>query len=143
MPVGGRINREQERVSAGPGHRAVERRLDRTDQLHELRAGPDMIGEGLDQRMLDRIAPLAETEAALDGRADPVDLRKTHIMPARPDIRSEEHTSELQSLMRHSYAAFCLKKQNTHHFNSPLFKEKQPPEPTRRTNESNPDHNTQ
>src|SRR3546814_8444824 len=25
-------------------------------------------------------------------------------------IRSEEHTSELQSLMRHSYAVFCLKK---------------------------------
>src|SRR3546814_4294447 len=28
--------------------------------------------------------------------------------------RSEEHTSELQSLMRISYAAFCCKKQNTH-----------------------------
>src|SRR3546814_8873294 len=27
--------------------------------------------------------------------------------------RSEEHTSELQSLMRTSYAVFCLKKQNT------------------------------
>src|SRR3546814_4614751 len=25
-------------------------------------------------------------------------------------VRSEEHTSELQSLMRHSYAVFCLKK---------------------------------
>src|SRR3546814_8878780 len=37
-------------------------------------------------------------------------------------LRSEEHTSELQSLMRISYAVFCLKKktttdsyQNTHH----------------------------
>src|SRR3546814_5217981 len=28
--------------------------------------------------------------------------------------RSEEHTSELQSLMRISYAVFCLKKNNTH-----------------------------
>src|SRR3546814_6404822 len=28
--------------------------------------------------------------------------------------RSEEHTSELQSLMRISYAVFCLKKKNTH-----------------------------
>src|SRR3546814_1928461 len=28
--------------------------------------------------------------------------------------RSEEHTSELQSLMRNSYAVFCLKKKNTH-----------------------------
>src|SRR3546814_6029208 len=31
--------------------------------------------------------------------------------PARiPEYRSEEHTSELQSLMRLSYAVFCLKK---------------------------------
>src|SRR3546814_9052019 len=29
--------------------------------------------------------------------------------------RSEEHTSELQSLMRISYAVFCLKKQNKQH----------------------------
>src|SRR3546814_2369515 len=34
--------------------------------------------------------------------------------PARPAAgdRSEEHTSELQSLMRISYAVFCLKKKN-------------------------------
>src|SRR3546814_3344657 len=30
-----------------------------------------------------------------------------------PLARSEEHTSELQSLMRISYAVFCLKKKNT------------------------------
>src|SRR3546814_7668925 len=30
------------------------------------------------------------------------------------DERSEEHTSELQSLMRISYAVFCLKKKKTH-----------------------------
>src|SRR3546814_8055941 len=29
--------------------------------------------------------------------------------------RSEEHTSELQSLMRNSYAVFCLKKKITNH----------------------------
>src|SRR3546814_9700187 len=29
-----------------------------------------------------------------------------------PPVRSEEHTSELQSLMRISYAVFCLKKKN-------------------------------
>src|SRR3546814_8110611 len=49
----------------------------------------------------------------------------TPAMPSsvRPKIvaaaRSEEHTSELQSLMRISYAVFCLKKkkhqQQTHH----------------------------
>src|SRR3546814_8058298 len=31
-----------------------------------------------------------------------------------PSSRSEEHTSELQSLMRISYAVFCLKKKKTH-----------------------------
>src|SRR3546814_4444734 len=32
---------------------------------------------------------------------------------SRKDWRSEEHTSELQSLMRISYAVFCLKKKKT------------------------------
>src|SRR3546814_1526253 len=41
-----------------------------------------------------------------------------HINPdALPAVydRSEEHTSELQSLMRISYAVFCLKKKNKYH----------------------------
>src|SRR3546814_3112351 len=37
------------------------------------------------------------------------------IVPTNPfAARSEEHTSELQSLMRISYAVFCLKKKNTY-----------------------------
>src|SRR3546814_6158264 len=32
------------------------------------------------------------------------------VVENRPGARSEEHTSELQSLMRNSYAVFCLKK---------------------------------
>src|SRR3546814_3692802 len=37
----------------------------------------------------------------------------------RPGVtRSEEHTSELQSLMRISYAVFCLKKKNNKHKHS-------------------------
>src|SRR3546814_4405445 len=44
-------------------------------------------------------------------------LRSGHLAGAGLDIfpthpRSEEHTSELQSLMRISYAVFCLKKKN-------------------------------
>src|SRR3546814_4879194 len=35
-----------------------------------------------------------------------------------PRTRSEEHTSELQSLMRTSYAVFCLKKNRTHNHNT-------------------------
>src|SRR3546814_1048756 len=34
------------------------------------------------------------------------------VLDFRGDHRSEEHTSELQSLMRISYAVFCLKKKN-------------------------------
>src|SRR3546814_2311163 len=43
-----------------------------------------------------------------------------HIVALRGDVpggepyRSEEHTSELQSLMRISYAVFCLKKKKQH-----------------------------
>src|SRR3546814_1023218 len=39
----------------------------------------------------------------------PDDSGKTHLHAAVKKIRSEEHTSELQSLMRISYAVFCLK----------------------------------
>src|SRR3546814_9105023 len=38
--------------------------------------------------------------------------RAARPAPDRPAARSEEHTSELQSLMRISYAVFCLKKTN-------------------------------
>src|SRR3546814_9637577 len=37
--------------------------------------------------------------------------------PWRRAERSEEHTSELQSLMRNSYAVFCLKKKKNHKTN--------------------------
>src|SRR3546814_5660570 len=43
----------------------------------------------------------------LDAEADKAALKVKDL------IRSEEHTSELQSLMRISYAVFCLKKKNT------------------------------
>src|SRR3546814_4092696 len=47
---------------------------------------------------------------------DIVDLGMRADAPA-DDLarRSEEHTSELQSLMRISYAVFCLQKKNTSH----------------------------
>src|SRR3546814_6827737 len=39
--------------------------------------------------------------------------QRTTEHTAKSVERSEEHTSELQSLMRNSYAVFCLKKNNT------------------------------
>src|SRR3546814_14948698 len=41
--------------------------------------------------------------------------RSRHPPPHLRVGRSEEHTSELQSLMRISYAVFCLKKKKTKH----------------------------
>src|SRR3546814_7791260 len=48
--------------------------------------------------------------------AEPFEIRDGNfVVPSRPGfgMRSEEHTSELQSLMRISYAVFCLKKKKT------------------------------
>src|SRR3546814_4190333 len=45
-------------------------------------------------------------------RADHRHKWMSGIVRAHLDGRSEEHTSELQSLMRISYAVFCLKKKN-------------------------------
>src|SRR3546814_5469425 len=56
-------------------------------------------------------------------RDDPPRLHAEHLHPrdaAPVPHRSEEHTSELQSLMRISYAVFCLKKIITHPFKSPM-----------------------
>src|SRR3546814_5722660 len=57
----------------------------------------------IDQGEVERSRTLMdEAEATLDGLRRVLDLWQA---------RSEEHTSELQSLMRSSYAVFCLKKQ--------------------------------
>src|SRR3546814_1535413 len=50
---------------------------------------------------------------ALKGSRSPADLKGAftgHLRLLPCSVRSEEHTSELQSLMRISYAVFCLKK---------------------------------
>src|SRR3546814_2209471 len=61
-----------------------------------------------------RLAPPPHSSAAGD-------IRQAH-RPAAADRdpaqgRSEEHTSELQSLMRISYAVLCLKKKNNQSYN--------------------------
>src|SRR3546814_4983183 len=72
-----------------------------------------------DARGREARAPLEELAAAAPGPARP-GVRPWHRDRAIGDhrdhparSRSEEHTSELQSLMRTSYAVFCLKKKTT------------------------------
>src|SRR3546814_7791111 len=51
--------------------------------------------------------------AGADGITAHLREDRRHISDADIERRSEEHTSELQSLMRISYAVFCLKKKTT------------------------------
>src|SRR3546814_1616516 len=62
-------------------------------------------GHGLAQSLLPAI-----------NRFDPA----AHLPQPEAEARSEEHTSELQSLMRISYAVFCLQKKQNLHINSHL-----------------------
>src|SRR3546814_5179126 len=81
-------NDDQEQTRFRDGH-TMTRPLDRRDALKRLSAA----GVGL------------SLPAWLGGCAPPV-VRNARAR--RPNVRSEEHTSELQSLMRTSYAVFCL-----------------------------------
>src|SRR3546814_9300643 len=59
------------------------------------------------------VAPeLGCAQDRLDKHSNPLSHLSSCIAPPSPG-RSEEHTSELQSLMRTSYAVFCLKNKNT------------------------------
>src|SRR3546814_4771667 len=70
--------------------------LDEADFAHQRGEGVDLVG-----------SPGHFENEAGDRRID--DPRAVNLGKAQ---RSEEHTSELQSLMRTSYAVFCLKKKN-------------------------------
>src|SRR3546814_3094116 len=68
--------------------------------------------------LLDR--PICDADGAADSIRQPVVAPDRGVRPFQDvlidlgvRLRSEEHTSELQSLMRISYAVFCLKKKKT------------------------------
>src|SRR3546814_1105949 len=102
---------------------AATRRLDRPTQyaLNLLawarldKAHAEFVGElpGIAQQLsaLERrqhVGSVANGAIRLDGKP-----LRDQPLPAACLGRSEEHTSELQSLMRISYAVFCLKKKNS------------------------------
>src|SRR3546814_18104651 len=82
--------------------------------------GPPVQRRVLGRRQGDRAGPRRQRGRAAPGDARPLrqarapaphpGTQAAAAPPRRP--RSEEHTSELQSLMRISYAVFCLKKKN-------------------------------
>src|SRR3546814_5546459 len=71
---------------------------------------------GLDHLVIDRADQPHPGKLGVVAEAELVDARQLEVRIDRVDLvagasaRSEEHTSELQSLMRISYAVFCLKK---------------------------------
>src|SRR3546814_4274155 len=85
--------------------------------------GTTQVATAESDRMLDRVVTVrfdSNVNPALSWKFEPVqrsmDLQigETGLAFYRAtNTRSEEHTSELQSLMRISYAVFCLKKKTT------------------------------
>src|SRR3546814_6734935 len=79
------------------------------DPITEIDIGKAGAGGALDMIENDIGAqPFAERVLRVE---EAVDHRQSVALP----VRSEEHTSELQSLMRISYAVFCLTKKNKKH----------------------------
>src|SRR3546814_3283222 len=80
--------------------------VERLDQLEFAQPArlDDRLGRFHPQHHRRRLAPVASGAIPFDIECD-LDLGRATGQP-----RSEEHTSELQSLMRISYAVFCLKK---------------------------------
>src|SRR3546814_8817658 len=82
--------------------------------------------KGIDRRAIRRLkgqvmppGQLAQRRFAVLGRHEQFAIPEIIAKLAAERNRSEEHTSELQSLMRTSYAVFCLKKtQMTAHINT-------------------------
>src|SRR3546814_3314374 len=89
------------------------------EKLGKVQASNDMIA--CFQYMIFQIVPQESTPALHCRRLDAAALHERQIAKCPPNSiaiamhqqRSEEHTSELQSLMRISYAVFCLKKKHT------------------------------
>src|SRR3546814_8486146 len=76
-------------------------------------------GEQLQHVVLDHVAQRAVVGVIAFAAVDAGGFGDQDVDRLDPAVlRSEEHTSELQSLMRISYAVFCLKKKNTIHKNN-------------------------
>src|SRR3546814_9846611 len=74
---------------------------------------------GLEEELDDVSGGRAQWQAVLDRFWRDFKPRTGEVMEQKPSeitaaLRSEEHTSELQSLMRISYAVFCMKKKKIH-----------------------------
>src|SRR3546814_9997380 len=99
---------------------AIDRPSAGIDECEDVAAGARHDLEtrvGVARRPLVEDQPVAGDRPA-DGHREPLAVRGNVGVDR---IRSEEHTSELQSLMRNSYAVFCLKKKKQiHNYNNTI-----------------------
>src|SRR3546814_5512557 len=89
----------------------------RTDTLFPSRRSSDLRRQCRAVPPVGLIDPLDDFLAPLMFEVD-VDIGRLLALTRHETLRSEEHTSELQSLMRSSYAVFCLKKKKKRLFPS-------------------------
>src|SRR3546814_2111105 len=82
-------------------------RSTRTDNSFPTRRSSDLyVNQFIDRGRVKRVFVQGDAPS----RMLPEDFGQWYVRNAQGEMRSEEHTSELQSLMRISYAVFCLKK---------------------------------
>src|SRR3546814_6993908 len=77
--------------------------------------GRELLDRGYEVRVLDSLIEQVHGGGERPEGLDDMELLVGDICDASCVRRSEEHTSELQSLMSISYAVFCLKKKNRRH----------------------------
>src|SRR3546814_10383956 len=95
-------------MAKGKKYTDATKRYDR-EQLFTPIEAVELV-KGLGTASFDESIELAIRLGVDPRKADQI-VRGTVALPSGSGKRSEEHTSELQSLMRISYAVFCLKKQ--------------------------------
>src|SRR3546814_8643932 len=96
-----------------PRYRGGLLQIEQLDTAIEQRCS-EMAATGIERQQARRCTGSAQgPRAAGDGKITELDRAAVRRRRQPATLRSEEHTSELQSLMRLSYAVFCLKKNNT------------------------------
>src|SRR3546814_3887331 len=85
--------------------------VDLVDDRHDLMVMLDGLIDIGQRLRLDALRGIYDQQRAFTGREAAAHLiGKVHMAGCIHEVRSEEHTSELHSLMRISYAGFCLTK---------------------------------
>src|SRR3546814_10300674 len=90
---------------------ASERLSAEAKRIAEEQEALDLRSDALKERLVKQFTAMVRAVSAF--KATQSYMQQQNDMWTNAENRSEEHTSELQSLMRSSYAVFCLKKKTS------------------------------